>query len=153
MFKNEVGLVPKPISQLFTKNNEYHDYNTRHSSSLHLSVGRGEAIYRSFSFHGINIWNYLKRHVPIDVSYIRFKKLTISYLTANDIVYNVRGLCKRFRILKISDMFSVALWKFYYKLMNNKSPEYFSFIKPVLPVATERYEIRNPSFHAPAIKH
>ena len=59
MFKNEVGLVPKPISQLFTKNNEYHDYNTRHSSSLHLSVGRGEAIYRSFSFHGINIWNYL----------------------------------------------------------------------------------------------
>ena len=58
MFKNEVGLVPKPISQLFTKNNEYHDYNTRHSSSLHLSVGRGETIYRSFSFHGINIWNY-----------------------------------------------------------------------------------------------
>ena len=39
MFQNEVGLVPKPISQLFTKNNEYHDYNTRHSSSLHLSVG------------------------------------------------------------------------------------------------------------------
>ena len=58
IFKNEVGLVPKPISQLFTKNNEYHDYNTRHSGYLHLSVGRGEAIYRSFSFHGINIWNF-----------------------------------------------------------------------------------------------
>ena len=26
-------------------------------------------------------------------------------------------------------------------------------MKPVLPVVTERYEIRNPSFHAPAIKH
>ena len=37
--------------------------------------------------------------------------------------------------------------------MNNKLPEYFSFMKPVLPVATERYEIQNPSFHAPAIKH
>ena len=73
MFKNEVGLVPKPISQLFTKNNEYHDYNTRHSSSLHLTVGRGEAIYRSFNFHGINIWNYLKMHVPIGVSYLRLK--------------------------------------------------------------------------------
>ena len=67
------------------------DYNTRHSSSLHLSVGRGEAIYRSFSFHGINIWNYLKMHVPIDVSYIRFKKLTISYLIANDIVYRIKS--------------------------------------------------------------
>ena len=49
-------------------------------------------------------------------------------------------------------MFSVALGKFYYKLMNNKLPEYFSFMKPVIPVATERYEIRNPSFHAPNIK-
>ena len=55
MFKNEIGLVPKPISQLFTRNSDYHDYNTRHGSSLHLLVGRGEAIYRSFSFHGINI--------------------------------------------------------------------------------------------------
>ena len=26
-------------------------------------------------------------------------------------------------------------------------------MKPVLPVATECYEIRNPSFHATAIKH
>ena len=50
-------------------------------------------------------------------------------------------------------MFSVALCKFYYKLMNNKLPEYFSFMKPVLPVVTERYEIRNPLFHAPATKH
>ena len=91
MFKNEVGLVPKPISQLFTRNSEYHDYNTRPSSSLHLSVGRGEAIYRSFSFHGINISNFLKMHVPIDVSYLRFKKLTFSYLMANDIVYRIKS--------------------------------------------------------------
>ena len=95
MFKNDIGLVPQPISQLVTKkqtktNNEYHDYNTRHSSSLHLSVGRGEAIYRSFSFHGTSIWNYLKMHVPIDVSYLRFKKFTHSYLIANDIVYRIK---------------------------------------------------------------
>ena len=94
MFKTEVGLVSKPISQLFTINNEYHDYNTRHSSSLHLSVGRGEATYRSFgsfSFHGINVWNYLKMHVPIDVSYLRFKKITLSYLIADDIVYRIKS--------------------------------------------------------------
>ena len=29
-------------------------------------------------------------HVPIDVSYIHFKKLTISYLIANDIVYGIK---------------------------------------------------------------
>ena len=71
MLKNEVGLVPKPMSQLFTKNNEYHDYNARHSSSLHSLVWGDEAIYRNFNFHRI----YFKMHVPIlpiDVSYIRF---------------------------------------------------------------------------------
>ena len=26
-------------------------------------------------------------------------------------------------------------------------------MKSLLPVATERYKIQNPSFHAPAIKH
>ena len=31
--------------------------------------------------------------------------------------------------------------------MNNKLPEYFSFMKPVLPTATERYEIRNPGIY------
>ena len=57
------------------------------------------------------------------------------------------------RILKVSDMFSIALWKFYHKLMNNKLPKCFSTIKPNLPVITEHYEIRNPVFHLPAIKH
>ena len=39
------------------------------------------------------------------------------------------------------------------EVLLHKLPEHFSFLKPVLPAITERYEIRNPSFHAPAIKH
>ena len=53
--------------------------------------------------------------------------------------YLVHTELVRLRILKISDMFSVANWKFYYKLMNIILPENFSFMKPVLPVVTERY--------------
>ena len=49
-------------------------------------------------------------------------------------------------------MFSVALWKFYYKLMNNKLPDCFTSMKPVMPAVTERYDIRNPSFHTLTIK-
>ena len=37
--------------------------------------------------------------------------------------------------------------------MNNKLPKCFSTIKPKLPVITGNYEIRNPVFHLPAIKH
>ena len=37
--------------------------------------------------------------------------------------------------------------------MNNKLQECFSTIKPKLPEIIEHYEIRNPVFHLPAIKH
>ena len=61
--------------------------------------------------------------------------------------------CKKLKIIEISDMFSVALWKFYYKLMNNKLPDCFTSIKPVIPAVTERYEIRNHSLHTPNITY
>ena len=81
------------------------------------------------------------------------QKKALRIITNNDYLVHTEPICKRLRILKILDMFSAAIWKFYYKLMNNKLPEYFFFMKPVSPVVTERYEIRNPLFHAPAIKH
>ena len=37
-------------------------------------------------------------------------------------------------MLKVSDMFRLAIWEFYYKLMNNKLPSYFNYMKPNLPV-------------------
>ena len=91
MFKNSKQIVPIAVHMLFARNDQYHNYNTRQSRSLSSSVGRGEAIYRSFSFHGVNtsIWNYLSKHVPINVTYIRFKKLTKSYLLNNNIIYRL----------------------------------------------------------------
>ena len=50
-------------------------------------------------------------------------------------------------------MFSVAIWKFYFKPMNNKLPNCFASYRPVLPVVNERYELRNPVFHLPVINH
>ena len=89
MFKYSLGLVPMPIKTLFAKNNQFHNYNTRQSGSLHSSLGRGEAIYRTFSFHGINIWNYLSKHIPVNVSYACFKKTTKCYLMENDFLYRL----------------------------------------------------------------
>ena len=64
MFKNSKQMVPIAVRMLFARNDQYHNYNTRQSRSIHPSVRRGEAIYRSFSFHGVNIWNYLSKHIP-----------------------------------------------------------------------------------------
>ena len=58
-------------------------------TTLHSSLGRGEAIYRTFSFHRINIWNYLSKHIPINVSYACFKKTTKCYLMENDFLYRL----------------------------------------------------------------
>ena len=35
MFKYSLGIVPKPITLLFTRSDEIHHHNTRHSSLLH----------------------------------------------------------------------------------------------------------------------
>ena len=56
-------------------------------------------------------------------------------------------------MLKVSDMFRVAVWKFYYKLMNNKLPYYFNYMKPNLPVICNYYGIRKPKFHLQIICH
>ena len=91
MFKNSKEMVPihVAIRMLFARNDQYNNYNTRRSRSLHPSVVNCEAIYRSFSFHGVNIWNYLSKHIPTSVSYNHFNKLTKSYVLINNIIYRL----------------------------------------------------------------
>ena len=66
MFKYFIGLVPMPIKNMFVKNNQFHNYNTRQSG----------AIYKTFSFHGTNIRNYVSKHIPTSVNYACLKKTT-----------------------------------------------------------------------------
>ena len=41
-------------------------------------------------------------------------------------------ICKQMQLLKVADMFRVALWNFYFKLMNNLLSSYFDIFKPTL---------------------
>ena len=50
-------------------------------------------------------------------------------------------------------MFRISACKFYYKLSNNLFPSYFNYMKPSLPVICNYYDIRNPKFRLPPIKH
>ena len=60
---------------------------------------------------------------------------------------------KELRLLKVTCMFSLAIWKFYYKLINNQLPIYFELMKPPLPQVCTHYDIRSPVFHLPEIRH
>ena len=48
-----------PIVELFTRNYEFHNHYTRQSQLFYTAVGRNEAIYKTFTFHDIRIWNYI----------------------------------------------------------------------------------------------
>ena len=65
MFKHHIGDVPKPISDLFQTNNNYHV--TRNSQSLRTPIGKSEAIYQTFTYIGSLAWNYISSKVPTDV--------------------------------------------------------------------------------------
>ena len=54
-------------------------------------------------------------------------------LKNTDYVAHSEPICKDLRLLKMPDMFRLALWKFCYKLMNNKLP-------PILKTCNECYQ-------------
>ena len=62
-------------------------------------------------------------------------------------------ICKRLGLLRVPDMFKFALWKFYFRLMNNKLPTCFENLKQVLPRICNIHTIRRHSFHLPFIKN
>ena len=80
------------------------------------------------------------------------QKKALKIITNSHYIARSEPIFKAVRCLKITDMFSVAIWKFYFKLMNNKLPNCFSSYKPVLPVGlvSERYEILNLEVQLPS---
>ena len=62
-------------------------YNKNHLSkkNLHTPVGRTEAIYKTFSFYGVHMWNHISSTIQIDVSYTSFKCIVKTYIQNNNI--------------------------------------------------------------------
>ena len=76
--------------------------------------------------------------------------------TNSNYISHTKPLCKELRVLKVFDMFHVAVWKLYYKLMHNNLLAYFSTMKTTVPTVCSRYEIIiiiYPVFHLPYIRH
>ena len=80
-------------------------------------------------------------------------KKAVRIITHSNYIAYTELLCKQYGIIKLTDMFTLSIWKFYYKLMNNQLPTYFSQMKPVLSIICTRYAVRDPMFHLPDIRH
>ena len=81
MFQYYKDFVLPLIFELFTRNCDFHNHFTRQSQSLHTAVGRNEAIYKTFTFNGIRIWNYISTKISVDVSYASFKHSSKIFLS------------------------------------------------------------------------
>ena len=79
------------------------------------------------------------------------QKKAVRIITRSNYIAHSEPLCKQYDLIKLTNMFSLAIWKFYYKLMNNQLPTYFSRMKPIVPIIYTRYEIR--SFIYQNIRH
>ena len=79
----------------------------------------------------------------------RLQKKALRLISSSNYIAHTEPICKNLFLLKLTDMFPVAVWKFYYKLMNDQLPIYFVDWKLVLPRVCTRYEIRSPTFHLP----
>ena len=71
------------------------------------------------------------------------QKKAVGIITRSNYIAHSEPLCKQYDLIKLTNMFSLAIWKFYYKLMNNQLPTYFSRMKPIVPIIYTRYEIRS----------
>ena len=54
---------------------------------FHHPIGTGEAIYKTFSFHAIQIWTHMPVSIKIGTSAAQFKKKSLEYLKYHDISY------------------------------------------------------------------
>ena len=81
------------------------------------------------------------------------QKKAVRNIANKDYIAHSEPLCKSLNILKIPDIFTCSLWKFYYKLSKNQLPTYFDDMIPMLPNICNIYNIRHPTFHLPLVKH
>ena len=81
------------------------------------------------------------------------QKKAIRIITNSHFIAHTEPLLKELGLLKITHIFSLAIWKFYFKLMSDQLPAYFTVMKPTLPQVCTRYEIRNPVYHLPNVRH
>ena len=62
-------------------------------------------------------------------------------------------ICREQQLLKVNEIYKLAIYKFYFKLINNEIPHYFQDFTPIFSDGANHYILRNPSRQIPKIFH
>ena len=109
-----------------------------------------QAIICPHFIYGLLVWgSKIKNGHPLHL----LQKKALRIVANQDYIAHTEPICKALHLVKVPDMYTCAVWNFYYKLMNNVLPIYFENCKPTLPRIDQLYNVRKPVFHLPKIKH
>jgi hypothetical protein len=87
MYKYTKEQLPDFCKNLFTSNNNVHDYNTRQRTQLHVPVTSSNLFKRTIRFKGVSIWNSLcSTDIKINCSIFCFKKTLKKFLQGNSLL-------------------------------------------------------------------
>ena len=109
-----------------------------------------QAIIYPHFIYGLLVWgSKIENGHPLHL----LQKKALRIVANQDYIAHSEPICKALNLVKVPDMYTCAVWNFYYKLMNNLLPIYFENCKPTLPRIDQLYNVRKSVFHLPKIKH
>ena len=85
MFKFFKGSLPNIFNQMFTRNEDLHNYFTRQSNKLHVPVSKLSAVYRTMKYKGVSFWNVMSTKINNNCKINTYKHNLKTYLISNDI--------------------------------------------------------------------
>lgn len=80
MFRFTKGFVPEGLKDMFPRNENLHNYLTRHRNQLRVPLGRTTMVQKSFRHKGVNVWNNISQAVNTQCSLSVFKRNVKDYL-------------------------------------------------------------------------
>ena len=110
-----------------------------------------KSIYNTLILPKIN-YCILSWGSQIDKLYLLQKK-AIRNISKSDFRAHTEPLFKEHNILKVQDIYHMAILKFYSKLINDNLSNYFESFTPQFSAGHQHYNYRNPSRLLPKIKH
>ena len=96
MFKYENGLLPPVMAELYFRNNEIHNYETRNCNKFSIAA-RTEA----FSHVSARIWNALTSKINVNTSISKFQILLKSFLRDNTFAIEIYKIIFSFSYLLV----------------------------------------------------
>ena len=110
-----------------------------------------KSIYNTLILPNIN-YCILSWGSQIDKIFL-LQKRAIRNISKSNFRAHTEPLFKEHNLLKVHDIYHMAILKFYSKLVNDNLPNYFESFTPQFSAGHQHYNFRNPSRLLPKIKH